>query len=56
MRMKEAALSVYTIYIKINSKTIRAKTKILGRKQKKLYDFRFYNYFLYDTKIQVEKG
>ena len=26
MRMKEAALSAYTIYIKINSKTIRAKT------------------------------
>ena len=35
----------------------RAETvKFLEENRKKRQDFRFYNYFLYDTKIQGERG
>ena len=57
MRMKEAALSAYTIYIKINSKTIRAKTvKFLEENRRSFMTSDFTIIFYMTPKYRLRKG
>ena len=56
MRMKEAALSAYTIYIKINSQTIRAKTvKFLEENRRSFMTSDFTIIFM-TPKYRLRKG